>query len=150
MCLTSYIIHCTCAVIVLNMIFEWLPHLCTSHIQTICKVPQLSSTQFQPQRPGRLTNASQRRAPIGRWVYVVFFKADVEYPVEHGEVINYTLDGVSITKIQASFLSCRRGRKPLKNFIMNTMVTLKQLQSLMAAMGDNWGWVDNIVVTPQY
>jgi hypothetical protein len=31
-------------------------------------------------------------------------KADIEYPFEHGEVINYTLDGVSIhtvsTKIQ--------------------------------------------------
>jgi hypothetical protein len=23
-------------------------------------------------------------------------KADIEYPFEHGEVINYTLDGVSI------------------------------------------------------
>ena len=37
-----------------------------------------------------------------------FFYADAEYPFEHGEVINYTLDGVSIhpvkTKIQASFL----------------------------------------------
>ena len=36
-------------------------------------------------------------------------KADIEYPFEHGEVINYTMDGVSIhpvtTKIQASFLT---------------------------------------------
>ena len=36
-------------------------------------------------------------------------KADIKYPVEHGKVINYTLDGVSIhpvtTKIQASFLT---------------------------------------------
>jgi hypothetical protein len=35
--------------------------------------------------------------------------ADIEYPFEHGEVMNYTLDGVSIhpvtTKIQASFLT---------------------------------------------
>ena len=34
---------------------------------------------------------------------------DVEYPFKHGEVINYTLDGVSIhpvsTKIQVSFLT---------------------------------------------
>jgi hypothetical protein len=34
-------------------------------------------------------------------------KADIEYPFEHDEVINYTLDGVSIhpvtTKIQTSF-----------------------------------------------
>ena len=38
-----------------------------------------------------------------------FKKADIEYPVQHGEVINYTLGGVSIhpftTKIQASFLT---------------------------------------------
>ncbi|KAK6323096.1 hypothetical protein J4Q44_G00054350 [Coregonus suidteri] len=37
----------------------------------ICKVRQSSSefqTQIQPQRPGRFSNASQRRAPIGRWV----------------------------------------------------------------------------------
>jgi hypothetical protein len=36
-------------------------------------------------------------------------KADIEYPFEHGEVINYTLDGVSIhsvtTPIQLSFLT---------------------------------------------
>ena len=36
-------------------------------------------------------------------------KANIEYPFEHGEVTNYTLDGVSIhpvtTKIQASFLT---------------------------------------------
>ena len=35
-------------------------------------------------------------------------KADIEYPFEHGEVINYTFDGASIhratTKLQASFL----------------------------------------------
>jgi hypothetical protein len=35
--------------------------------------------------------------------------ADIEYPFEHVEVINYTLDGLSIhpvtTKIQASFLT---------------------------------------------
>ena len=69
-------------------------------------------TQIQPQRPGRFSNASQRRAPIGRWVKN---KADIEYPFEHGEVINYTLDGVSIypvtTKIQASFLTQLPERK---------------------------------------
>ena len=39
-------------------------------------------------------------------------KADIEYPFEHGEVINYTLDGVSIhpvtTKIQVSFITVAR------------------------------------------
>ena len=54
---------------------------------------------------------SSLRAPIGRWVehthnlFFFFFKADIEYPFEHSEVINYTLDGVSIhpvtTTIQA-------------------------------------------------
>ena len=42
-------------------------------------------------------------------------KADVECPFDHGEVINYTLDGVSIhpvtTKIQASFLTQLPERK---------------------------------------
>ena len=42
-------------------------------------------------------------------------KADIEYPFEHGEVINYTLDSVSIhpvtTKIQASFLTQLPERK---------------------------------------
>ena len=53
----------------------------------------------------------QRRAPIGKK------KADIEYTVEHGEVINYTLDGVSIhpvtTKIQANFLSQLPERKKM-------------------------------------
>jgi hypothetical protein len=42
-----------------------------------------------------------------------FKKADIEeYLFEHGEVINYTLDGVSMqpvtTKIQTSFNGCDR------------------------------------------
>jgi hypothetical protein len=59
----------------------------------ICKVSQWSSkfqTQTQSQRPGRFSNASQT-APIGRWVK----KEDVEYLFEHGEVINYILDGIN-------------------------------------------------------
>ena len=59
-------------------------------------------TQIQPQ--GRFYNNSQRRAPIGRCVKIQI-KADIDYPLEHGEVINYTLDGVLThpvtTKIQA-------------------------------------------------
>jgi hypothetical protein len=42
-------------------------------------------------------------------------KSDIQYPFEHGEVINYTLDGVSIhsvtTKIDASFLTQLPERK---------------------------------------
>jgi hypothetical protein len=44
----------------INMTLEWQPHLCTSHIAIICKVPQSRSefpTQIQPQRPGRFSNA---------------------------------------------------------------------------------------------
>ena len=45
---------------------------------------------------------------IGRQVNI-FLKADVKYPFEHDEVINYTFDGLAIhpviTKIQASFLT---------------------------------------------
>ena len=62
-------LHGLCLQIVFNMIFEWLPHLCAPHIQL--SVRSLSregefQTQIQPQRPGRFSNASQRRAPIGR------------------------------------------------------------------------------------
>jgi hypothetical protein len=81
----------------------------------ICKVLQSSSefqTQIRQQRPWRFSNASQRRTSIGRWVKK---RADIEYPFEHGEVINYTLDGVSIhpvsTKIQVSFLTRLPKRK---------------------------------------
>ena len=66
----------------------------------ICHVPQSSSecqTQIQTQRPGRFSTASQRRVPIGRWVKII--KADIEYSFEDGEVINYTLDGVSIHRV---------------------------------------------------
>jgi hypothetical protein len=52
------------------------------------------------------------------------------------------LDGVSIhpvtIKIQASFLTqLPERRKPLRDFIMKPMVTLKQLQSLMAVIREN-------------
>ena len=47
--------------------------------------------QIQPPRPGRFSNASQRRALIG----IGAKKTKLEDPFEHGEVINYTLDGVS-------------------------------------------------------
>ena len=42
-------------------------------------------------------------------------KADIKYPFQYGEVINYSLDGVSIhpvtTKIQTSFLTQLLERK---------------------------------------
>ena len=53
------------------------------------------------------SNASKRRSPVGRWVKIK--QADIEYPFEHGEVINYTMDGALMhpvtTKIQGSFLT---------------------------------------------
>ena len=63
----------------------------------------------------------------------LFVLTDIEYPFEHGEVINYTLDGVSkhpvTTKIQESLLTQWPER--------NEIVILKQLQSLMALIGEN-------------
>ena len=50
---------------------------------------------------------------MGKKIY--FKKANIEYPFEHGDVINHTLDGVSINpvtkKIQASFLTQLPERK---------------------------------------
>ena len=71
-----------------------------------------------------------------------YLNADNEYPFEHGEIIHYTLDGVSIhpvaTKIQMSFLAHLPERKETaQGFHMRPIVTLKQLQSLMAVMGQN-------------
>jgi hypothetical protein len=103
-----------CAITVFNMIFVWLPHLCPPHIQ----LPLRSfiravnyQTQIERQRPGRFSNATQR-APIGRWVKIKKQTLNIS---EGGEVIHYTLDGVSIhpvvTKLQASFLTPLPARK---------------------------------------
>ena len=101
-----------CAIIVFNMIYEWLPHLCTRHIQL--SVRSLSRTQIQP----KTREVFQCLAKKGTYWWMgkhVKKKAEMEYPFEHGDVINYTLDGVSIypvtTKIQASFLTQLTGRK---------------------------------------
>ena len=68
-------------------------------------------------------------------------EADIEYPFEHGEIINYTLDGVSIhpvtTKTQASFLTQLPERNRSGIFTLRPMLTLKQLQSLMAVIAEN-------------
>jgi hypothetical protein len=73
---------------VFNMIFVWLHHIyITPHRQLYVKslIKQWISNRFN-QRPERFSN-SQQRAPIGRWVKIN--KADIEYPFEQGEVINY-------------------------------------------------------------
>jgi hypothetical protein len=69
-------------------------------------------------------------------------KADAEYPFEHGEVIIYILDGVSIHPVTTRYmrppqLRCRRGRNLFRDFTMRPMVILKQFQSLMAVIGEN-------------
>ena len=61
---------------------------------------------------------------------------------EHCEDINYTLVGVSIhpvtTKIQASFLTQLPERKEtVQGFQHEANVFFKQLQSLMAVIGEN-------------
>jgi hypothetical protein len=69
---------------------------------------------------------------IGRWVVI-----------KREDVINDTLDGVSIhpvtTKIQTSFLTPLPERKETAQEIHHEafkMVTLNQLQSLMAVLGE--------------
>ena len=107
----------------------------------ICKVPMSSNefqTQIQPQSLGRFSNASQRRAPIG---------SIPEYHFEHGEYINYTLEGVSIhpitTKIQVSFLTQLPERKETaQGFHRETN------GDFITVTGENLGWI-KIVVTPQ-
>ena len=49
---------------------DFLNHRCTTHIQLSLRSLSraVNFKQIQPQRPGRFSNALQRRAPIGRWV----------------------------------------------------------------------------------
>ena len=65
-------------------------------------------------------------------------KTDIEFCFEHGEVVHYTLDGVSIhpvtTKIQESFLTQLPERKETAQGFHHEA---KQLQSLMALIGEN-------------
>jgi hypothetical protein len=39
--------------------------------------------------------------------------------------------------------------KLIRDVTMRPLVILKQLQSSMDVMGENWGWINNIVVTPR-
>ena len=82
-------------------------------------------------------------------------KAHIEYPFEHGEVINYTLDGLSIhpvtTNIQASFLTQLPERKETAqglhheaNGDFKTVTELNDCDRRKVRM------YQNIVVTPQY
>ena len=68
-----------------------------------------------------------------------FKKQTLNIPFEHAEVINYTLDGVSIyplsTKMQASFLTQLQERKETAQGFHHHH--LKQLKSLMAVIREN-------------
>jgi hypothetical protein len=103
------------SITVFNMIFEWLPHLCTPHTQLSVKSLSraVNFKQIQPKRSGRFSNASQR-APIGRWVQIWKKKSRHLIPL-WAWWSYYTLDGVSIhpvtAKIQASFLTQLPERK---------------------------------------
>ena len=116
----------------------------------ICNIPQLSSafqTQIQPQRPGRFSNALQRRAPIGRWVKnnKSISLSMVNLLIALWMVYQYTQ---SLQRHRCpSYLSCRRGRKPLRDFTMRPLVTLKQFEYNVC---DRRGWINNILVAPQY
>ena len=85
--------HNLCATILLNMIFE---HLCTPHIQSAVRSFSLAVNfkhRFNHKDQGGFQCLPK--------------KGTLNIPL-HGEVNNYTLDGVSIhpvpTKVQASFL----------------------------------------------
>jgi hypothetical protein len=81
----------------------------------ICEVSSLSSIEFRakikPERPRGFFNASQRRTSIGNKIK----RQMLNILFEHGEVHNFTLDGVSInpvtTIIQVSFLTQLLERK---------------------------------------
>ena len=73
-------------------------------------------------------------------------KSDIEYLLKHGQVNSYAVDDVlthTDTKRQSSFWT------ELQDFTVRPLVILKQLQSSMAVMGEKWGRINNIVVTPQ-
>ena len=68
--------------------------------------------------------------------------ADIEYLFQHGEVINYALDDVSVhpvtTKIQASFLTQLSERKETaQGFHHEANGVLKTVTVLMAVIGEN-------------
>jgi hypothetical protein len=79
-------------------------------------------------------------------------KGDTEFPFEHGEVINYSLDGVSIpsvtTKIQESFVTQLPERKdPTRRFHNQANGDFKTVKECNGC--DRRKLRYNIVLTPQ-
>ena len=81
-------------------------------------------------------------------------KADFEYPFDHGDLL------ITLWMVYQYTKSLQRYRLPTQllerkettqGFHKQANCDYKKLlQSLMAVIGENWGWINNIVVTPQY
>jgi hypothetical protein len=115
MCLTSHIRWMgltLCAKILFNMIFVWLPHLCTPHIQL--SVGFLS-------RAGNFKHIFNHKdqggfpSPCKEGHLLVDLKKEciqyIEYPFEYGEAINYTLDGVLIHSVTTNIFLFYQARQ---------------------------------------
>ena len=134
-----------CAITVLNMIFEWLPHLCTPHIQL-----SVRSFSWAVDFKHRFNHKDLGDVPMPRKEghLLVNKKADIKCPfwawwrlsLHFGCCINTP----SHYKDTGVLLSFRRGRKPLKDFTMRPMVTLIQLEWKEKTEDGS----TNIVVTP--
>ena len=98
------------SIIMFNMIFEWLPHICTPHIQL-----SLRSLSREVNFKHRFHHKAHEDFPMTCKEGHLLALKDIQSLFEHGEVINYTLDGVSTdpvtTKMQASFLTWWPERK---------------------------------------
>ena len=109
-----YVTACICNGLHWDFVILYPTHI------IFCKVPQSSSeyqTQIKPQRPGRFSNTSQRRAPIGRLVQIK--KQTLNIPLSMVKLLHF---GWCVNTP-----SFRRGRKPFSDFTMRLMGTLKQL-----------------------
>ena len=96
----------------------------------ICKAPQ----NF---KPGRFSNALQRRVPIDRWVKTHLKKAQLPLILVY-HVINKYINTPSHYKDTCVLPNSVAGEEGnCQGFTMRPMVTIKQFESLMAVMGEN-------------
>ena len=110
-----------CTILVFNIIFEWLPHLCTQDIQL----------------------SVRSRSQAVHFKHRFYHKDQGGFPIPHKEgqllvKIKQTLNiSLSMVKLLITLLmvyqytqSLQRCRKPPRDFTMRPMVTLKRLQSI--------------------
>ena len=79
--------------------------------------------------------------------------ADIEYPFEHGEVINYTLDGVSVHPVTTDtgvFPKSVAGEEGNHSGILPLRQMDFKKVTEFNGRDRRKGWINNIVVTPQY